>query len=104
MAVAGAAQQLTLIDVRDNPFTLAGETVAQGLERLRPQLRLELGKEGSTADGFVHNKTLVEGLTAWPAEALAIDGGNDLRCPSEITGSDEIVPLKKGFQVRAQCM
>lgn len=95
---SGAANQLTLIDMRNNGFTLAGETVAQGLERLRPKVCIELGNDAPLIDGFVHDKMLIEGLTAWPAETLTIDGGSDFCCPREIVGSDDIVPLKKGFQ------
>mmetsp|Transcript_28274 Transcript_28274/g.59409 ORF Transcript_28274/g.59409 Transcript_28274/m.59409 type:complete len:230 (-) Transcript_28274:205-894(-) len=95
----GSAKQLQVVHLRDNPFTLSGETMLQGLQRLRPSLQIELAKETTTSiDGFVHNKMLVEGLTAWPAESLCIPGGNELRCPESIVGSEEVVVLKKGFQ------
>ena len=94
----GTAAQLELIDVRANPFTLVGETIAQGVHKLRPGLRFELGSECGAVDGFVHDKALIEGLTAWPAASLAINA-DELRCPPEIAGdAEEVLPLKKGFQ------
>jgi len=96
---ASCAAQLRVLNVRGNPFSLAGETMVQGLRRLRPALDVRLdGADGPAVDGFVHSKTLVEGLSAWPADALSIAGGSDLRCPQQIVGTDEVVVLTKGFQ------
>lgn len=93
------APQLRVLDLRQNPFSLAGETMLSGLRRLRPALECRLCDEpGERTDGFVHDKMLVEGLSAWPAESLSIPGSQDLRCPKEIVGSEELVVLKKGFQ------
>ena len=76
--------------------------MAQGLQRLRPALRLALGDDQPKVDGFVCNKTIVEGLTAWPSHELEMPGGrpgaNELRCPADISGPGEPVPLTKGFQ------
>jgi hypothetical protein len=99
----GCAPQLKTIDVRENDFSLAGETMAQGLSRLRPALKLVLGDDDQPkVDGFVHDKTIIEGLTAWPAEELEMPdsrpGAGNLRCPVEISGPGKPVPLKKGFQ------
>ena len=66
---------------------------------LRPQLEVALG-DGMDASrsGFVHQKLLVEGLTAWPAHALqAPSGGSDLLCPPEIAGDGVQLVMTKGF-------
>mmetsp|Transcript_46704 Transcript_46704/g.77288 ORF Transcript_46704/g.77288 Transcript_46704/m.77288 type:complete len:229 (-) Transcript_46704:53-739(-) len=98
LSAGSIAPQLRLLDLRNNAFSLAGETMMQGLCKLRTALKVRLddGPDASEGDGFVHNKMLVEELTAWPGESLGV--GKDLRCPPEIVGSDEVVILKKGFQ------
>lgn len=94
----GAAPQLRVLNLCDNEVSLAGETVVQGLRKMRPALAVKLGGE-PVREGFVHQKLLVEGLTAWAAETLAVEpGSSEFRCPPEITGSDAVVLLKKGFQ------
>lgn len=96
LLACGGCPQLRTLQLADNQLSMAGETMVQGLRRMRPALTINLGSEG--AEGFVHQKLLVEGLTSWPAESLAIEpGSNELRCPPEIVGSDEVVMLKKGF-------
>jgi len=67
----------------------------QGLRKMRPSLQIDLGEEATATDEFVCDKLLVEGLSAWPAHALA--SGQDLLCPKVISGTDEPVLLKKGF-------
>ena len=91
----GACPQLSVLLLRNNPLSMAGETMVQGLRRMRPALTVHIGDE--TVEGFVHEKLLVEGLTAWPVESLSVEGSSDLRCPAEIVGSDAVVLLSKGF-------
>jgi len=91
----GASPQLSVLLLRDNQLSMVGETMVQGLRRMRPALTVHVGDE--TVEGFVHEKLLVEGLTAWPADTLTVPGGSDLRCPAEVLGSDAVVLLAKGF-------
>ena len=95
----GGCAKLRRLELGGNPLTLSAETMAQGLRLLRPQLEVALG-DGMDASrsGFVHQKLLVEGLTAWPAHALqAPSGGSDLLCPPEIAGDGVQLVMKKGF-------
>lgn len=100
LASGACAPQLKTLDLRSNPFSLAGETMAQGLRKLRPKLTVllsDLGCEaGAEIDGFVHDKMLVEGLSAWGAETLRLDDGG-MRCPAEISGPGAVVKMDKGF-------
>ena len=91
----GASPQLNVLLLRDNQLSMAGETMVQGLRRIRPALTVHAGDE--TIEGFVHEKLLVEGLTAWPADTLSVPGSSDMRCPAEVLGSDAVVVLTKGF-------
>lgn len=91
----GATPQLSVLMMRDNQLSMAGETMVQGLRRMRPALTVDIGEEA--AEGFVHQKLLVEGMTAWPVDTLTVDGSQELRCPAEVLGSNEVVLLKKGF-------
>ena len=91
----GASPQLSVLLLRDNQLSMVGETMVQGLRRMRPALTVHVGDE--TVEGFVHEKLLVEGLTAWPADTLTVPGGSDLRCPAEVLGSGAVVLLSKGF-------
>ena len=62
-------------------------------------LELTLG-EGldPKAEGFVHDKQLVEGLSAWYCGDLAVPGEqNAFYCPKEIAG-DEKIQLTRGFR------
>lgn len=101
--VPSRCPKLRVLDLRDNPaLTKVGETVAQGLARMRPGLDVRLG-EGLdiAAEGFVHDKQLVEKLTAWPFHTLAVPGGGmqDAYCPEEISGKGKPrIELKRGFQ------
>lgn len=99
LASASCAPQLATLDLRSNPISFVGETMAQGLRKLRPGLHVLLGKlDGpptAEIDGFACDKMLVEGLTAWDPGPLKLSDG-DLRCPTEIAGEAEVV-LKKGF-------
>ena len=91
----GASPQLSELRLQDNQLSMAGETMVQGLRRMRPALTVRIGDKA--VEGFVHEKLLVEGLTSWPCASLTIEGSSDLRCPAEVLGSDEVVLLKKGF-------
>ena len=98
---AGAAKILTTLDLRQNAFSLAGETMLQGLSKLRNDLHCIVHDDGgksSVHDGFVHDKMLVEGLTVWPAESLRVEGNQDLICPPDVSAPGDVVVLKKGFQ------
>jgi hypothetical protein len=100
LASGACAPQLRTLDLRSNPFSLAGETMAQGLRKLRPKLAVllkEVGCEaGGEVDGFVHDKMLLEGLSAWGAETLRLEDGG-MRCPSEVSGPGAVVKMDKGF-------
>ena len=91
----GACPQLSVLLLRDNQLSMVGETMVQGLRRMRPALMVHVGDE--TIEGFVHEKLLVEGLTAWPADTLSVPDSTDLRCPAEVLGTDAVVLLSKGF-------
>ena len=73
----GACPQLSVLLLRDNQLSMVGETMVQGLRRMRPALTVHVGDE--TIEGFVHEKLLVEGLTAWPADTLSVPESTDLR-------------------------
>ena len=91
----GCGAKLSVLDLRSNPLSPAGETMMQGLLKMRPSLEVQLGGETAATDEFVCDKLLVEGLSAWPAHTLA--SGQDLLCPKVISGSDDPLLLKKGF-------
>lgn len=99
LASGACAPQLKALDLRSNPFSLAGETMAQGLRKLRPKVEVLLGEVGGAPaaeiDGFVHDKMLVEGLTAWGAEMLKTPEGG-FNCPPEVAG-EKPAHLDKGF-------
>ena len=82
------APKLATLDLRRNCFSLAGETMLQGLRLLRSTLAVILDNNPSLAPpgDFVHEKRIVEGLSAWPADSLRIEGTQDLRCPQEVCG------------------
>ena len=106
LAVPTRCPKLRTIDLRGNPgLTAVGETVAQGLCRLRPMLEdVLLGKEfDKMSTTFVHDKKLVPGLTAWNPDNLRVEGTQqDYYCPTEIqgdlSGGAERIVLTKGFQ------
>eukprot|EP00966_Prymnesium_polylepis_P154440 3565752-Prymnesium_polylepis.2 len=93
------APQLTKLNLSDNPLSPMSETVLNGLGRLRSQLHVVLGQAGPLADGFVCQKQLIEGLSAWPADDLKVpDTQADFYCPLEISGEgNERIKLEKGF-------
>jgi len=101
LAVKSRCPQLRELDLRGNPgITAMGETVAQGLCRLRDGLQVLLG-EGfdPMATTFVHDKQLVPGLTAWnPADLAIPDRQQAYYCPKEISGEGEQIELNKGYQ------
>jgi len=102
LALPTRCKKLRKLNLRGNPqLTQAGETMAQGLCRLRSGLELELGEGlGGGRDGFVHDKSLVEGLSAWPAHELKVSETEQrtLYCPREISGDGERIVLTQGFQ------
>lgn len=65
------APQLLHLNLCDNPLSAVSETVVAGLSKLRPNLRVSIGSGPLTA-GFVCEKELVEGLSAWPPEELKV--------------------------------
>ena len=67
------APQLVVLNLCDNPLSPMSETVLSGLSKLRPQLNVSLGA-GPLADGFVCEKQLIEGLSAWTHEELQARG------------------------------
>ena len=69
-----------------------------GLRKLRPSLDINVG-EDPLADGFVHEKQLVEGRSAWPSENLKVpDCQQEYYCPEEVAGKGERIIMKRGFQ------
>ena len=91
------------LDLRGNAgLTAVGETVAQGLCRLRPALEEVLLGESfdKTSTQFVHDKKLVPGLTAWNPADLAVPGKSSdaFYCPTEISGEGVRIELTKGAQ------
>ena len=90
--------QLVKLHLGGNGLTPVGETILQGLRKLRPSLDASVG-DAPLADGFVHEKQLVVGKTAWRAESLKVDGAqNEFWCPEEVTKGGERVKLTRGFQ------
>ncbi len=102
LAVPTRCPNLRRLDLRGNPaLTPVGETVAQGLARLRTGLEVAMG-DGLDAkrEGFAHDKQVIVGLTAWTFDELKVPGSqNDLYCPIEISGEGkERIEMKRGFQ------
>ena len=101
LAVPSRCPKLRALDLRGNPgIGQVGETVAQGLSRLRAGLEVRMG-EGldATRQGFVHDKQVVIGLTSWSMEELRVpDTRDDVYCPKEVSGEGERVVLTRGFQ------
>lgn len=102
LSVPTRCPKLTKLDLRGNPdLTVAGETMAQGLCRLRTNFEVILG-EGfdQAATSFGCDKELVEGLTTWSADELQVPGGGqqDFFCPKEISGDGEQIQMTRGFQ------
>ncbi|KAL1530019.1 hypothetical protein AB1Y20_000944 [Prymnesium parvum] len=97
LCTVATAPKLVRINLCDNALSPVSETVLRGLSRLRPKLEVSLGS-GPLADGFVCEKRLIEGLSAWPADELRVPNSNDFWCPEEISGrGKERVVLTKGF-------
>jgi len=101
LCAASKCPKLKKLDLRGNPgVTVAGETMVQGLCKLRKEFEVQLGPDfDQNADTFACHKQLIENLSSWPAEVLKVpDGGNqDFYAPIEITGEGERVQLEKGF-------
>lgn len=103
LAVPTRCPKLRKLDLRGNAgLTAVGETVAQGLCRLRPALEEVLLGESfdKTSTQFVHDKKLVPGLTAWNPADLAVPGKSSdaFYCPTEISGEGVRIELTKGAQ------
>ena len=102
LTVASRCPKLRRLNLRGNPgVSVAGETMAQGLCKMRKDFEVIIGPEfDHKASSFGCDKKLVEGLSAWPAEVLKVpDGGNhDFYCPTEIAGEGERIQLERGFQ------
>jgi len=101
LVTGGCPEQLRCIDLRNNALTVTGETVAQGLCKVRSSLEVLLGDGMDAAgEGFVHDKVLVEGLTAWHWSELQVPGTqHDVYCPEVISGEGNArVVLSRGFQ------
>jgi len=98
LCAVNKAPQLALLNLCDNPLSPMSETVLQGLSHLRPQLRVSLGS-GPLAEGFVCDKQLLEGLSAWSPDDLQVPGSQaEFYCPEQISGvGKERIKLDKGF-------
>lgn len=88
LAVPSRCPKLRRLNLSGNAsLSKMGETVARGLCKLRAGLELTLD-EGldAQAEGFVHDKQLVAGLTAWNTEDLKISGASmqDFYCPEDV--------------------
>ena len=82
-------------------LSVAGETMAQGLCRLRKDFEVVIGPGfDHTAATFGCDKQLVENLSAWPCDTLKVPNGGpqDFLCPSQIAGEGVQLELKRGFQ------
>jgi hypothetical protein len=109
LAVPSRAPKLKKLCLGGNPqLSKVGETIAQGLCKLRAGLELSFGESedaAATIDGFAHQKQLIPGLSAWWNGDLAVPGQtNAFYCPDEIlaaagrgTGGEKI-ELQRGFQ------
>ena len=119
LAVPSRCPKLKKLDISGNPeITKMGETVANGLTRLRAGLELTMGEglDASTS-GFVHDKQLVPGRSSWYIEELKPEGGGqfDFFCPKPVleaageaavaearaaagTADGEPLRLTRGFQ------
>lgn len=110
LAVPSRCPKLRKLILSGNPqITKTGETMVRGLCKLRQGLELMLD-EGldPNAEGFVHDKELVEGRSAWWSGDLAVEGEqNQFYCPNEIVVAaglkgeaegGERIKLERGFQ------
>ena len=98
LVIGSRCPQLRQLNLRGNSLTAMGETMLQGLQKLRPSLEISIGEE-PLAEGFVHEKQLVEGRSAWPAETLKVpDTQYDYYCPEAVAGEGEKIVLTRGFQ------
>ena len=88
------APQLEALILCNNPLSPISETVLSGLQRMRPKLQVKLAEVEATplADGFVCQKQLIEGLSAWTPDDLLVPGSHtshqslEFYCPKEISG------------------
>lgn len=88
LAVSSRCPKLTKLNLSSNPaLSKMGETVARGLCKLRTNLELVLDDHlDPNAEGFVHDKQLVPGMSSWFGEDLKPEGGGmyDYFCPEEV--------------------
>jgi len=102
LCTATRCAKLRKLDLSGNPdVSVAGETMAQGLCKMRKGFEVVIGPGfDCTADTFGCDKKLVETLTAWNAQDLLVpNGGNqDYYCPTEITGDGPRMELERGVQ------
>lgn len=119
LAVPTRCPKLRKLNLGANPeLSKMGETVASGLSKLRVGLEVVL-TDGldAKAEGFVHDKQLVDGKTSWPCDEIKVPEGTlyDYYCPESVieaagpaavasaraeegTPDGERLRLKRGFQ------
>ena len=119
LAAPSKCAKLKKLDLSRNPaLSKMGETIARGLCTMRKGMELVLDDGlDPNAEGFVHDKQLVDGLTSWYGPDLKPEGGgmHDFFCPEEVCKAageaavakaklDADIPdgerlkLKRGFQ------
>jgi len=106
LALPSRCPKLKKLMLGENPqLGNMGQTVAQGLARMRPGLELSFGPNAEPAvEGFVCQKELVEGRSAWWNGDIAVEGQqNCFYCPDEVlihagVPTTPRLELKKGFQ------
>lgn len=106
LAVPSRLKKLKKLKLGENPqLGNMGQTIAQGLKRMRQGLELSFGEgEEPAVEGFVCQKELVEGRTAWWNGDIAVEGQpNCFYCPDEVLVHAGVptkprLELTKGFQ------
>lgn len=104
LAVPSRMPKLKKLCIGGNPqLSKMGETVAQGLCKLRAGLELSLGDGVEAAiDGFVCEKQLVEGKSSWWNGDLKTDQHNEFWCPEEVMAAVGRSGEKKELRRAAQ--
>jgi hypothetical protein len=105
LAVPSRCPKLKKLLLGENPqLGNMGQTIAQGLARMRPGLEVSFGPGVEPVEGFACQKELIEGRTAWWNGDLAVEGQhNCFYCPDDVlihagVPTKPRLELTKGFQ------